>query len=469
MKKIIIAIAAMITIILGTSCSNDLGNYNYAAPEIPVVSNLDTLYNISIGNKLTITPKVTFSSSEDLSYEWKISVPSEMREIDFQGPTLDMYFTLDAGRYDARLAVVDNRTGMKYFHYFAINGQASFSQGIVLLTSNQGKAEISFIQKDSTILPNIYEHTYGEALPQGPLQIVPLQDMYMGGTPYLGYWIVCSDKKNPGVELDVNSLRRIKYFRDNFFNTTDEDLNVQYLYPTPVGVMTGIINNKLYIGASSTYYISPIYGYFGIPVLGDYTLAPYLIHCDSYIIGYDPVQKALIYFDGGGSYYGSDYTTNGTAFDPKNLNLDVLFMSMVNSDSHYVIAKDKSDQQIYEFKFGVETSPRTFSPLSKKVFTGSSLVADNTQWVLTSTEIFYFSSNDKVYRYNPLNEEIRPLDIDFGGKKVTCLKLGSDGKSLIAGTDGNLYFLDISTGKYGNILTHYSGFTGSPVDAYIKK
>lgn len=468
-KVIIMTIAGLFSIILGTSCSSDLGNYDYTAPEVPVVTQLDSTYSVNIGSKLVITPKVAFGSPDKLSYEWKIIVPAEMREVRMQGPSLDMYFTLEAGTYSARLAVEDNSTGMKYFYYFKINAKATFSQGIVLLTSNQGKAEISFINKDSTVLPNIYEHTYGESLPNGPLQIVPLQHMSMTSLPYLGYWILCSDKKNPGVELDVNTFRRIKYFRENFFNEPEEDLEVQFLYPTPVAVMKGVVNGKLYIGASSTYYMSPIYGYFGIPVAGNYTLSSSIIYNDSYVIGHDSQQKSLVYFDGGGTYYGTSYDTDGAAFDPENLNVDVLYMSMVNTGTNYVLARSKDDQKIYEYKFGVKTSPRTLSPLSKKEFAGSSLVAASTKWVLSRTEVFYFTSNDKIYRYNPLNEEVRPLDVDFGGKPVTFLKLSDDGNNLITGTDGHLYFLDISTGKNGNIVNQFTGFTGAPVDAHVRK
>ncbi len=470
MRRImIITIAGLFSILMGTSCSGDLGNYDYTAPEVPVVTQLDSTYSVNIGSKLVITPKVSFGSPGKLSYEWKITVPAEMREIRAQGASLDMYFTLQAGTYSARLAVEDTSTGMKYFYYFKINAKATFSEGIVLLTSNQGKAEISFINKDSTVLPNIYEHTYGEPLPNGPLQIVPLQQKSMTSLPYLGYWILCSDKKNPGVELDVNTFRRIKYFRENFFNVPEEDLEVQFLYPTTVGVMKGVVNGKLYIGASSTYYMSPVYGYFGIPVTGNYNLSASIIYNDNYVIGYDSQQKGLVYFDGGGTYYGTTYPTEGVVFDPKNLDVDLLYMSMVNAGTHYVLARDKSDQKIYEYKFSVKTSSRTLSPLSKREFSGSSLVASSTKWVLSRTEVFYFTSHDKIYRYNPLNEEIKPLDVNFNGKPVTFLKLSDDGNSLITGTDGNLYFLDINTGKNGDIVNHFTGFTGAPVDAYVRK
>ena len=43
-------------------------------------------------------------------------------------------------------------------------------------------------------------------------------------------------------------------------------------------------------------------------------------------------------------------------------------------------------------------------------------------WAFTNTEVFYFSHQDKIYRYNPLNEEIKALEVDFRQKNITLLK-----------------------------------------------
>ena len=349
-------------ILLSVSCSKDLGNYDYTEPEEPVVNNLDSVYRVYVGDRLVVNPTVTFSNMADLSYEWKISIPGEMREDYYEGSKLDIFFGLETQRYSARFTVVDNSNGMKYFYPFTIVGQAAFSEGIVLLTSNSGTAEISFIKPDGTVQPDLYGQMYGEPLPGGPLQLITLQHQYMTNLPYLGYWIICSDKNNPGVELDVNTFQRIKYFRENFFDQPSGEISAGSFLSLPVGTMNGVINNKLYAGASSTYYISPVYGFFGAPVLGDYQLAPQFIYSGGYYIGYDFSQGRLVYFDGGANYYGADYTVSGTAFDPKQLDMDVYTMQMVNMDVHYIIGKDQSDGKVYEFKFGVKMDPRGITP-----------------------------------------------------------------------------------------------------------
>ncbi len=456
-------------ILLSVSCSEDLGNYDYTEPEEPVVTKLDSVYKVLVGDRLVINPTVTFSTMENLSYEWKISIPGEMREDHYEGSKLDIFFGLETQRYSARFTVVDNSNGMKYFYPFTIVGQAAFSEGIVLLTSNSGKAEISFVRPDGAVQSNLYEQMYGEPLPNGPLQLIALQHQYMMNLPYIGYWIICSDRNNPGVELDVNSFRRIKYFRENFFDQPSGEIGVGSFISQPVGTMNGVINNKLYVGASTTYYISPVYGFFGAPVPGDYQLASSFIYSGGYYIGYDLGKGRLVYFDGGTNYYGAEYEVSGSAFNPKSLNLDVYTMNMVSMDVHYLIGKDKSDGQVYEYKFGVKIDPRGISAVQKRLFTRPDLITANTKWVLTGTEVFYFASGSQVYRYNPLNEDMRTLSTDFGGKNVSMLKLDEDGETLIAGNEGNLYFLDISTGKNGEIIRKVTGIQGEPVDLYVRE
>lgn len=468
MNNFLIATGAGL-ILLSASCSKDLGNYDYTEPEEPIVTGLDSVYRVFVGDRLVIDPEVNFGDKENLSYEWKITIPGEMREDRYEGAKLDIFFGLETQRYSARFAVVDNSNGMKYFYPFTIVGQTAFSEGIVLLTSNAGKAEISFIKPDGTVQPNLYEQMYDEPLPDGPLQLITLRHQYMMNLPYLGYWIVCSDTDNPGVELDVNTFQRIRYFRDNFFNPPQGAISVGQFLSQPVGTMNGVINGKLYTGASTTYYISPVYGFFGAPVPGDYQLEPQLIYSGGYYVGYDRSKGGLVYFDGAPSYYGYDYAVAGTAFNPKQLHAEVYTMQMVNMDVHYLIGKDAADGKIYEYKFGVKMDPRGITPLQKRLFAGRDLVNANTRWVLTGTEIFYFTSGSQIYRYNPLNEELRPLSTDFGGKNVSLLKLDEDGQTLIAGTEGHLYFLDISTGQNGAVIRHITGIQGEPADVYVRE
>jgi hypothetical protein len=82
--------------------------------------------------------------------------------------------------------------------------------------------------------------------------------------------------------------------------------------------------------------------------------------------------------------------------------------------------------------------------------------------------VFYFSSNDKIYRYNPINQDIRQLDAALAGKKVSMLKISDDDNFLTVGVDGAILALDINVGKNGNVVKTINGIPGAPVDLIFR-
>ncbi|HEX6428635.1 MAG TPA: hypothetical protein VF008_13160, partial [Niastella sp.] len=169
------------------------------------------------------------------------------------------------------------------------------------------------------------------------------------------------------------------------------------------------------------------------------------------------------------AYIGTGYqVTNTTAFDPKSAGLNLLHFQQISDNNCFAFGK-AADGTIYELKFGAAYMGFIqLSPLHKRAFIQPSLITPLTKWAGAPGEIFYFNSGDKVYRYNPLNQEILPLVTDFGGKTVSMVKMIDNGNTLAAGVEGSLYFLDVSTGKFGDILKKYDGIPGSPVDVAIK-
>ena len=143
-------------------------------------------------------------------------------------------------------------------------------------------------------------------------------------------------------------------------------------------------------------------------------------------------------------------------------------MEQINNNSCYAFGKAANDS-IYRLKFGVNFIGVTqFAPMEKKAFPRQDLLNANTKWASSPTEIFYFTAGAHIYRYNPLNEEVKVLTTDFGGKEVTMVKSLDNGNTLIAGVDGSLYLLDVSTGKFGDIIKKIDGIPGTPVDAVIR-
>jgi len=425
------------------------------------------VYDVNLGDRLVIRPDITYSDTSLLSFDWVIIDLALMSEHAYHGYELNFVFGLQPILYSARLTVTDNSTKMKYFYPFSIYGHTAFNEGIVLLTSKDGQAELSFIKPDGVVQENIYELIAGEPLPTGPVQIVALRHQNYVGKPYLGYWIICSDKQNPGVQIDANSFSKIKDFRENFFSTTEGEISAQRFVARDDATMAGIINGKFYVGAFATYYLSPVYGYFGNPIPGNYQLASILAVAPdgTFVWSYDKERKSLVCFiPPGGMFFDATSMPGPPAvFNPANINLDLITLHSSNS-GFYLLGRDESG--VYELKFS--TGGQMVISQYKRPFVRPDLIKDDTKWVLLpSLEVFFFSSGNKVYRYNPLNESVEELPLQLSGN-VSMLKLG-DSNRLVIGVEGNLHWVDVSVGQNFSIEKTVRGFSGEPVDIYSRK
>jgi hypothetical protein len=159
-----------------------------------------------------------------------------------------------------------------------------------------------------------------------------------------------------------------------------------------------------------------------------------------------------------------------TIFNPKAIGMqNLIFMKAGESGTSYAYFKE-ADGNTYELKFSYKLTgtDKEIIPEHKRLFKGSSSVNADSKWVRNNLNVFYFSSNDKIWRYNPVNESLTELVANFNGKKVTMLKISDDGNTLTTGTNGFVYMLDVTVGKDGNITKTISGIPGDPVDVVIR-
>lgn len=459
------------------SCKKDLGNYKYNAPSEPVLDGFDgSTVDALVGDTLTVRPYVYLQGAnpaKDLTFDWDIFVDEEARADHYTGYPLKIVYNLAPKLRNAKLTITDNRNQIKYFYSFKIQGGTQFSAGTAVLSLQDGITKLSFVKADNkTVLSDLYYALHKENLPENPVQLFPKPVTYNAGSVE-DYWVICHDPKKNSVIIDGSTMLRKKYFQDQFFNAP-ATISTDY-FEASAGTPTGVINGKLYLSIVSTAPFAPDFGKFSNSQPGQYTLSPFFIRTPAFFFGYDPVAKAFISFDSGGNYMGSDYKVSGVGFNPTKINLgNLLFMQAVPSISYAFFEGAEGDNNIYELSFSVDMMDyqnRTVKAIYKRVFKGSSLIKPDTKWQKSAVDVFYFTSNDKIYRYNPVNEELRALDADFGGKKVTMIKLSTttEGDVLTAGVDGSLMLLDVSVGKNGNITKVITGIPGSPVDIVTRK
>ena len=450
---------------LAMSCYDDQGNYTYHEPEDPVVTGLvDQTFIGYVGDSLIVRPQVQHSlmGTDELTFEWEISNHVKLRGEYYYGPNLRMLFNLQPDTYSAKLTISNRSNGMKYFYHFKIEGRSEFSLGTLVLSNDGGVGRLSFF-KAGELYANIFEDLHGENLPKNPQRLLITDNYFLKS-----YQIITGEQNKPGVILDASTLLRIRNLEDNFFDKP-AGVQAEALITGPGGVSTGIFNGKLYCGQWQTCGCNPIYGFYGGAAAGDYTLAPYFNFYGSHYLAYDRVLKRMVQFDINMGYMGADYQvipmTQGDVFDPKNMDVDLIGLMNINSETTYAFGK-ADDGTIYEYKF--QDVPGVFFVKDFREFVGADLIREDTQWQASLLEIIYFTSDDKIYRYNPVNQDLRALDADFGGKKVTMIKLLND-DDLVAGTEGKLHYLDVSVGQYGVETKVIDNIPGYPVDVVVRK
>lgn len=456
------------------SCNKDNGNYTYHLPPMPV-AHLDTVYNAILGDTLVIDPKVTISDkSHVLGYAWEIQTGITTPPIVSAGAQLRIVFTLAAGRYGGKLTVTDSANGQKYFYSFIIQGNTIYAKGTLVLSQENGVSQLSFVLPDSSMQLRIYTTLNGTDLPPNAQQLIPTFNQYINNGAIFNYWIISSQGSDPGVQIDPNTLLKIKTLKQNFFTTPASVTPGQLLNTPSTGTLEGVINGQIYLGASQTAYFSDIYGQFGLPATGNYQLFPQAIFNPifPYFLGYESNKKQVVAFTnfGSPSFIGTGYidTVGTPSFNPANVGLDMLDFEQINAGNCYMFGKAANDS-VYEYEFGaVFQGIIQINPIHKRPFARQDLIKADTKWASSPKEIFFFTSGSIIYEYNPLNQSFKALTTDFGGKPITMLKASADGNTLTTGVDGSVFFLDVSTGKYGDVIRRIDNIPGSPMDVYVR-
>ena len=448
------------------SCYDDQGNYTYHEPEDPVVLELvDSTFVAYVGDSLVIKPHIEHSlvDTEDLTFDWEISNFVDLRGEYYSGPVLRMLFNLKPETYPAKLTITNHSNGMKYFYHFKIEGRTEFSTGTVILSNDQGVARLSFLKGDTALRANLFEGLHGENLPKDPKQIIIVDHHWLSA-----YHVITGEEDKPGVIIDAATMLRVRNLEDNFFDKPS-GLHAESLTTVSNGVSTGVFSGKLFCGQWQTCPCSPIFGFYGDAAVGDYELAPQFNFYGSHYLGFDKKVRGMVQFDVVMNYIGSGYQvipmTDGDVFDPKDMKVDLVSLMNINPETTYAFGK-ADDGTIYEYKF--QDVPGVFFVKGFREFSGADLVREDSHWVASLFEVIFFTSGDKIYRYNPVNEELHALDVDFGGKNVTMIKLQDD-DLLMAGVEGKLYYLDVSTGQNGTVTKVIDNIPGYPVDVVVRK
>lgn len=481
-KLLIYILGCVMAFPLLQGCYKDKGNYTYDMPDKPTLS-LDTLYNAMVGDSLIIDPKASIPGNPKLAYAWKISVPSDNSDKDVidSSSALRIVFALGAQRYSAQFTIINMDNGMKYFYKFIVAGQTNFAKGTTVLTTQNGITLLSFVKPDGTVQPGLYNAINPTVpLPTNPTQLVALPEWQMPNS-VAQYWVFGKTGPNTGVRIDANTFVEDRLFKDHFFDAPDTIVPFK-LIPNMLNVMSGVVNGRLYEGSRNTWNLAPIYGMFSGGAVGDYDLSPEIAYvysvpneprAPSAYIAYDRVKQQFLRFFPTGAdpvFIGTGYPVEGTAFDPIKVGMPLERLLHATNGICYAYCR-AADNTLYELYFRAQfiqaAEQIKFSAYQKRPFPRPELLKTDTKWDITAGQVIYFTSGDVIYRYNPLNNDFTALTTTFNGKAITMMKLLDD-NTLVAGVDGTVYFLNVSTGYFGTLIKKIEGLPGTPVDIAVR-
>ncbi|PUZ26788.1 PKD-like family protein [Chitinophaga costaii] len=456
-------------LLLLAACAKDKSNYNYKDIPSPTVTGLDTTYTVVLGDSLIINPSITVNTGpNNYSLHWRIDVPEQLKSLNFDGNALRMLFGLGASTYNARLTITDNNNGQEYFQTFSIKGVTQFSKGTLILSTVTDHSVLSFLTPKDSLESDIYTKFNPTPLPAGGAQLAgPLNHNYLNATVDKFYIRYTGDGSG-ALQISSSTMGLIRTFAQNFFGPPPA-LNVQGLYETNSGTVTGIFSGKVYWAYLYTAPQFPAYGTWGTPVGAGYNISAHFIQTDSYQLGFDVDKKRFVRFAGGITYLDTTYTIpiGDTSFNPKNLKMDMVYLTRFSDDKCYAIVDSAGKKKELRFGIGFNDANPNLAPESSTRFKGDSLVTTTTLWTSSPLNIVYFSSNGAVYSFNLDNKFLTKLATDFDGQPISLLKIMDSGATLVVGTPGKLSYLNLSTGHNGDVSKTITNIVGSPTDILV--
>jgi hypothetical protein len=169
------------------ACNEDKGNYNYNDINEVTIADVDNQYIVSVGDQLTIRPRLNFSQGEDetlFTHTWYYLTEGAW-EMFHEGRNLELEVADPFGKegdYSLAYEVINNETGIPYRRLFGLRVVTPLTRGFVALCELDGGFDIDLVallsDKTMSLYKNILDMTGSELPRQGviPRDIVTFPD-----------------------------------------------------------------------------------------------------------------------------------------------------------------------------------------------------------------------------------------------------------------------------------------------------
>lgn len=483
MKRYSILKYILFAVILVTAgCYKDKGNYDYHNVNEITITGIEEYYSAVIGAPLTIKPELEQTipvDEENLSYLWlKIGTSTTGRQFDtiWRKKYVDGDFLpLPVSKSKIVYKVTDNTTGITYVSEpFSIEILNDIQKGFLILTENEGKTDLRFLNYTGSTSANGYLDGKFD------MRSVNLSELPELGRPYS---IVCyNDYMNApalGQRTDIGAVRFST--ETGVYTLRRTDFHYEDLYHGSYfifGDMTGLQVRKMIRPAAGGQWSCMLMdqdnnymmyrqagGAGGVQfwTIGSYTnsyqqsgqlekvyrtLPPPAMAFNMNagneatvgVVTYDLDSKSFAYRYGTMTLYSSKYDVgaeeyfkfNNTDFTPR-----FIYYRPMNEDSDtpfavYSIVKQDNTDEMYLLKWHCSTGKQYFKhrlyPASETdvVLPGilnTKLFAMSTTSVADQRPFIYYATDNKVYVYNCYDKGVTEVWTVPAGNTITHIEI----------------------------------------------
>jgi hypothetical protein len=477
-----------------SACLKDEGNYDYLdLNQVVKISGIDEFYSMyKFEDVLQITPEITFKHDDESNYEYEWSLNYWILE-DGERNNYEVIISTDKNLefvadhtipYDEFFAVLKVRntvTKVEYKHDFKVRVQNAYEYGYFFLCEKGADGELFLVKENGGTIPDLHAMLTGNPISGKPLQ--------MESTSRGADLVIFADAApNYGSVFDFKKLEykwgAIKCFHDELvqepFTVNAFTVGVQGYHD-----IYTIVNNHYYYTAGMVVGDYKPYVSLDVPDIeepADYAaetaFGVSFVHCtDPGTVwapgswgaidvvmheGEELVMPGSCLFMGaepGGSPYGTGVNTHFFILDD-----GVVMEYILNSRMDFSVWKNVHSLTV------------------QREFVNSDLISSESKIVNSNSErYFYFSSENKIYRYNydapedapaliaelPAGQTISYLYLDYTQEGWTKY----DDKFVVATYDdsgannGSIYFVNLD----GTIDSQHEHVCGKIVDLVVKK
>ena len=436
-------------LIVASGCVNDDTNTQFKELNEVCIDGISDKYeNVYIDKEFSITPTISTTENDEtaLEYVWLCYNRNTLKSLDTLAVSKDLNIkvALTPGDHYLLFKVYDTQTGVYYSKQTTLTVVNEFSSGLLILTDNQGQAELDFwVPGRNVLVQDLYAKlNNGGSLGQNPRKLA----FNKYSTDLSSEVMVMCEDEQGGKVLESQTMTFTHTYKDFFVNGSIEQLHPQAYFRSDMReylIDGGQVYDRAINSNPPSQQVKPAM----TSQKGDYEIAADADFGDDA----KTVSRMVLYDNKNTCFYclysitsaflttvkntsGITYISGG-AFNPDNVGLRCLFAHLSSrSDTdarEYIGVFEDSSRQRYLLKMGIGfwvtgASPnRYFKDIAKKKMDVAG-IQDATTFTCSASfsgYLFYAAVNS-IYAYNTTNytgSEILNLNLSLGGSYAVDL------------------------------------------------